>query len=168
MGMFDHNKFKSTNQDWKTPRIIFDKLDREFHFDKELATSECNSLMKNHYTEQDDALKQKWIGRNYLNPPFKDAGKWVKKAHDESQNGGMICMIIPSKTNTKWWHRYVMKAKEVRFIESRPVFEREGYEGNKHGLPFPLSIIIFEKTDQPTKYSSFTFQEEIIKEALVN
>ena len=155
MGIFDNNKFQSTNQDWKLPKEIFDKLNNEFHFDKELATSECNSLMENHFTEKENALKHKWIGRNYVNPPFKFASKWVKKAYNESQNGGMICMVIPSKTNTIWWHRYCMKAKEIRFICGRPLFMREGYEGNHHGLPFPLSIIIFEKTNQQTVYSTF-------------
>lgn len=158
MGMFDQNKFKSTNQDWKLPKEIFDKLNEEFHFDRELATSECNSLMGNHFTETDDAFKQKWSGKNYVNPPFKDASKWVKFAYNESQKEGMTCMVIPSKTNTVWWHEYCMKAKEIRFIRGRPLFVREGYEGNHHGLPFPLSIIIFEKTDQPTKYSGFEFK----------
>ena len=52
-------------------------------------------------------------------------------------------MLIPARTNTKWWHDYCMKAKEVRFLKGRPKFK-----GNIHGLPQPLAIIVFDRSSE--------------------
>jgi hypothetical protein len=31
--MFNRSLFKSDNQNWKTPKKLYDELDKEFHFD---------------------------------------------------------------------------------------------------------------------------------------
>ena len=76
-----------------------------------------------------------------MNPPFGVQGKWIKKAYNESLKGTTVVCLMPSRTNTNWWHDYCMKG-EIRFVRGRPIFK-----GAKHGLPQPLSIVIFRQED---------------------
>lgn len=149
------NKFESTKQDWNTPKILFDKLNQEFNFQWDLAADKDNALCSKFYTKEDDGLKQIWNGVCWLNPPFGDKTSkmvdWIKKAYNDSQlNPNLtVVMLIPNRSNTKWYHNYCMKASEIRFICGRPKFG-----DNKHGLPQPLILVIFKKSDY-TKFSSF-------------
>ena len=45
-------------------------------------------------------------------------------------------------TDTKWWHDYVMRASEIRFLKGRLKFD-----GHKNSAPFPSVIVVFKKTD---------------------
>lgn len=163
MGNFVKSKFESTNQVWKTPDIIIKPLDNEFNFNMDLACNEENKICQNGFTEKEDSLLQDWSKyTGWLNPPFdskRPMKKWVEKAYKDTIEDGVVVALLPVRSNTNWWHDYVMKAKEVRFIKGRPKFINENGELT-HGLPQPLSIIVFQKTDKPTKYSSFTLNGE--------
>ena len=76
-----------------------------------------------------------------MNPPFNELKKWVEKAYKESLKGATVVCLIPSRTNTNWWHEYCMKG-EIRYIKGRPKFK-----GCVHGFPQPLSIVVFHKKD---------------------
>jgi hypothetical protein len=47
-------------------------------------------------------------------------------------------MLIPSRTDTKYWHDFVMKG-EVRFIKGRLKFGDA-----KANAPFPSAVVIFK------------------------
>ena len=146
MARFDKNRFRTENQNWETPTDLFEMLNSEFKFDFDLAASEENTKCKNYFTKEDDALKQEWKGICWLNPPYGSNSKnslknWVRKSFEETRKEGcIVVMLIPARTNTEWWHKYCMNAKEVRLIKGRPKFK-----GNIHGLPQPLAIIVFDK-----------------------
>lgn len=152
---FFKNKFDSIKQDWNTPKSLFNKLNEEFHFEWDLAADKDNALCNKFYSKDDDGLKHDWDRVCWLNPPFGDKSSkmvdWIKKAYTDSQNNPnlTVVMLIPARTNTKWFHNYCLKAAEVRFICGRPKFG-----DNKHGLPQPLVLVIFRKSDY-TKFSSF-------------
>ena len=155
MGSFD-KKFDSAKQDWETPQSLFDKLNSEFHFDIDLAADINNAKCKNFLSKKDDALNAHWSGVCWLNPPYGNTARnkisaWVEKAHRESQKHNcIVVMLVPARTNTKWWHKYCMVASEVRFICGRPKFGKA-----IHGLPQPLAIIVFKKDIAETIFSSF-------------
>lgn len=133
---------------------MFVRLDSEFQFETDLAASHENAKCQNYFTESDDAMSQEWSGVCWLNPPYGSNGKplrdWVKKAFDETRKPGCtVVMLIPARTNTNWWHRWCMNAKEIRFVDGRPKFGDA-----EHGLPQPLAIIVFEQTEQPLKVGS--------------
>lgn len=64
-------------------------------------------------------------------------GKWLKKGYGEWKKGRTIVFLIPSRTDTSWWHEYVMKASEIRFIRGRVHFNDAG------PAPFPSAIVVF-------------------------
>jgi len=136
MAKFD-NKFESKKEDWETPDSIFIPLDKEFCFTLDVCASDKNAKCDNFFSIDDDGMSQAWEGVCWMNPPFGKQGKWVKKAYEESLNGCIVVCLLPSRTNTNWWHDYCMKG-EIRFIKGRPKFK-----GAKYGLPQPLAIVIF-------------------------
>ena len=151
-------KFESTRQDWPTPRSLYDPLNAEFQFEWDLAASSENALAPRYYTKEQDGLKQPWSGVCWLNPPFgQQSAKmvdWIKRAFDETQirDDLTVVMLIPARTNTRWFHRYCMKAAEVRFICGRPRFGDA-----THGLPQPLVLVVFRKhVGTETRFGSFT------------
>lgn len=145
-------KFKSGRQDWSTPDDLFLLLDKEFHFEVDVAASSKNSKCKNFISKEENSMNQTWNGICWLNPPYGDISgyalrKWVEKSYKESQKDNCtVVMLIPCKTNTIWWHKFCMKAKEIKLIRGRPKFDNY-----IHGLPFPLCVVVFEKTENETK-----------------
>lgn len=147
-------KFESIKQDWNTPKELFNKLNNEFNFEWDLAASSDNTLCQNFYTKEDNGLTKTWNGTCWLNPPYGDKDSkmvdWIKKAHNDTQNNPnlTVVMLIPARTNTKWFHNYCMKSYEVKFICGRPKFG-----DSKHGLPQPLIVVVFKKSGH-TNFSS--------------
>lgn len=141
MGIFNSQRFASNNQVYETPDEIFDPLNHEFNFDLDVCADSNNNKCLNYFDEQMNGLNQKWKGVCWMNPPFKDVQKWVKKAYEETFNGVTTVALVCAKTNTNWFHQYCL-TNEVRFIKGRPKFK-----GMKHGLPFPLVIVIFKKVE---------------------
>jgi len=56
-----------------------------------------------------------------MNRPYdKSIGLWLKKAYETSQSGYTVVWLIKGRSSdTKWWHDYVMKASEIRYIKDR-------------------------------------------------
>jgi len=127
--MFNKVMFSSLRLDWATPDSVYSKLDREFNFD-------FDPCPINH---EHDGLKIPWRKSNFVNPPYgREIGNWIKKGYEEHLKGKIVVFLIPSRTDTKWWHDYIMKADEIRFIRGRLKFG-----GSKNSAPFPSCIAIF-------------------------
>ena len=91
-----------------------------------------------HYTIKDDALKQKWDGIVFCNPPYgKQIKKWVKKGYEEAMIGSTVVMLIPARTDTQWFHDYCLKG-EIRFLKGRLRFK-----GEQYNAPFPSMVVVF-------------------------
>lgn len=78
-------------------------------------------------------------GTIWCNPPYgREIGKWVQKAYETARTGETVVMLLPARTDTKWFHDYINGKAEIRFVRGRLKF------GNaKHNAPFPSMIVIF-------------------------
>lgn len=131
--------FSSKNMEWETPHDLYDRLNEEFAFTCDVAVSHCNHKHQHYFTAEIDGLRQPWQGVCWCNPPYgRNIGKWLKKAHVEAQNGVTTVMLIPARTDTKWFHEYIYGRYKIRFIKGRLKFN-----GSKDGAPFPSMIVIF-------------------------
>ena len=131
--------FTSKTYEWETPKWLYDQLNKEYGpFILDPCATKENAKCKKYYTRQEDGLKQKWHGRVFVNPPYgREIGKWIKKAYESAGQNALIVCLIPARTDTRWWHDYVMKGK-VRFIRGRLRFG-----GSKNHAPFPSAIVVF-------------------------
>ena len=131
--------FSSVNGDWETPRYLFDSLDAEFGFERDVCALPHNAKCATFYSPEEDGLAQAWEGVCWMNPPYgRHIGKWVRKAWDESKRAEttVVC-LLPARTDTTWFHRYCLKG-EVRFLRGRVKFK-----GAANGAPFPSMVVIF-------------------------
>ena len=75
----------------------------------------------------------------YINPPYgREISKWIEKAYIENQEGTTCVLLLPARTDTQWFHNYIYKKHEIRFIKGRLKFG-----GCKNAAPFPSMIVIF-------------------------
>lgn len=148
--------YSSKYQNWCTPQDLFDQLNEEFNFVLDAAATDRSAKCKKYFTPKDNGLEQSWNcgGAVFCNPPYgREIGNWIKKAYKESLNGVTVVMLIPSRTDTKYFHNYIYGKSEIRFIQGRLRFIDE--DGNKFdNAPFPSMIVVFrgkeERNDQNT------------------
>ena len=92
--------------------------------------------------DRDNGLTQDWRGHTvFVNPPYGRGIKdWIEKAYKESRAPDtIVVMLIPARTDTKYWHEYVMKSNSIYFVKGRLKF------GNgENSAPFPSAVIVFE------------------------
>ena len=135
--------FSSKSKDWETPQDFYEKLNEEFGpFTLDPCATEETAKCENYFTMQNDGLFRSWAKQTvFMNPPYgRQISNWIRKAYQEAQNPGtkVVC-LIPARTDTRYWHDYCMRAKEIHFVKGRLKF------GNsENSAPFPSAVIIFE------------------------
>jgi phage N-6-adenine-methyltransferase len=130
--------FSSKTDMWYTPQYLFDKYNAIYQFQTDVCAIAENAKCLNYYTPEQNGLAQEWTGRCWMNPPYgRNIGQWVKKAYQSSLAGALIVCLLPARTDTAWWHDYVMKGHVV-FIRGRIKFG-----GCKNAAPFPSAIVVF-------------------------
>lgn len=131
--------FSSKETVWSTPQDFFNKLNEEFDFTTDVCALPENAKCKRYFTPEDDALKQKWTGTCFCNPPYgREIGQWVEKASKSADEGATVVMLLPARTDTKWFHNYVYGKAEIRFVAGRLKFG-----GSKNSATFPSMVVIF-------------------------
>lgn len=125
------------SHEWETPQDFFEALDEEFRFNLDAAASADNAKCLRYYDA--DGLGLPWKSVVWCNPPYgTQIGKWVEKGYHEARRGATVVMLIPARTETAYWHDYVMHAAEIRFVRGRLRFS--GYKVN---APFPSAVVVF-------------------------
>ena len=81
----------------------------------------------------------------YVNPPYTrgQLSKWVKKCHFEAVSGSLVVLLIPSYTDTAYFHDYIYKKQgvEIEFFRGRIQFK--GY--TKSTASFASMLVIFNR-----------------------
>lgn len=131
--------FSSQTNEWATPQDFFDKLNEEFKFDLDPCATDKNTKCINYFTEEMDGLSKSWDNFNvFCNPPYgREINKWVKKASEA--RGGVVVMLIPARTDTKYFHEYIYNKAKIRFLKGRLKFGE-----SKNSAPFPSMVVIFK------------------------
>ena len=127
--------------EWTTPPELFRVLNAEFGFMLDAAASDDNHLCPFYLTEKEDGLVANWWSFEsvFCNPPYgTQIGRWVEKGYNEARKDCMVVMLIPARTETRYWHDYVMRAAEIRFIRGRLRFS-----GASVNAPFPSAVVVF-------------------------
>ena len=130
--------FTSNTDLWATPQDFFDELDMEFGFDLDVCAIPENAKCSRYFTPEQDGLKQEWNGTVWCNPPYgRQIGKWVEKAY---KSDCTVVMLLPARTDTKWFHEYIYGKAEIRFIKGRLKFG-----GSNNAAPFPSMVVIYRR-----------------------
>ena len=146
----------SKKMDYCTPQAFFDELNREFHFTLDAAATDKSAKCPAYFTPETDGLKSPWNvagGPVFCNPPYgKEIAKWVQKSFEESRKKNtLVVMLIPARTDTKYFHDFIYGKAEIRFIRGRLKF------GNaKTAAPFPSMVVIFRNEEDSNDSNTHT------------
>jgi phage N-6-adenine-methyltransferase len=132
----------AATDNWATPRDLFDKLNAVYQFYQDVAASSTNHLCDewlglDHPEEHKrDGLTGAWMGHVFCNPPYgKGIADWVARA---SQHPDLVVLLLPARTDTRWFHDLVLGNANVEFIKGRLK-----YGNGKAPAPFPSMIVRF-------------------------
>lgn len=147
--MLNQGMMTSNSNEWATPQELFDVLNKEFNFTLDPCSTHENAKCLKHYTLNENGLNQDWSGEKvFCNPPYgSEIKSWVKKCYEEHiKNNITVVMLIPARTDTTYFHDYIYKKSEIRFIKGRVKFVDENGNGNKPA-PFPSMIVVYKKEE---------------------
>lgn len=136
----------SNKDDWETPDKLFHYLDNIFHFTLDPCSNGSNYKCQTYYTYKnydDNGLVNSWEGHIvFCNPPYgKCIIEWIKKGYYESiYNDVLSCFLIPARTDTDWFHNYILGSADIYFLRGRIKFK-----GAKYFAPFPSMLVIFSR-----------------------
>ena len=122
-------KCKPTDM-WRTPPSLANKLDWEFDFIADMASSDHNYLFTPYFTEEDDSLNFDWFNEAvvnqgldpntikyvWCNPPYSDPMPWVKKAIEAQLSGLGTVMLLNADTSVGWFLEALPYVSEIRNI----------------------------------------------------
>ena len=130
--------FSKESDEWTTPKDLFYKLHHQYHFTLDPCCTNENALCLKHYTKAENGLLQSWKNETvFCNPPYSEVKKWVKKASEEKAD---TIMLIPARTDTKWFHEFIYQNPNVTilFLKGRLKFGDA-----KNSAPFPSMLVGF-------------------------
>lgn len=140
--------FSKKSDEWSTPAEVFRPLDAEFQFTLDVAATERNAKCSRYFTREIDGLGEDWSQDIcWMNPPYSQVGVWMEKAYLTSLNGAEVVCLVPSRTDTRWWHSYAIKADEIRWIQGRVGFLNPTHRGRTRS-PFPTAVVIFRGSQE--------------------
>lgn len=124
--------FSRKTDEWATPKEFFENLDREFKF----------TLDPCPLGAEFDGLEIPWIGRVFVNPPYSKIKPFVARGAKAIEDGeaDVVVYLVPSRTDTAWFHEFAYGRAELRFIRGRLKFG-----GTKYNAPFPSMLMIFRR-----------------------
>ena len=139
--------FSRASDEWTTPPDLWRALHAEFGFTLDAAATRENTTCVRFLDRQVDALAMSWENAVvWLNPPYSACRAFLAKARREAQCGATVVCLVPSRTDTRWWHESVWDTEqqtpqpgvELRFLKGRLRF------GPGTGTaPFPSALVIF-------------------------
>jgi len=62
----------------------------------------------------------------------------AKAFYETRKDNTVVVLLIPSRTDTRYFHNYIMHRSEIRFVKGRLKFGSQ-----KNAAPFPSMVVIF-------------------------
>lgn len=129
--------FTSNTDMWATPQAFFDKYNAIYNFDIDVCAVETNAKCEKYFSPDQNGLLQEWRGVCWCNPPYgREIGAWAKKA---AESEALTVMLLPARTDTRWFHDYIYHNASIEFIKGRLKFG-----DGKNSAPFPSMVVIFD------------------------
>ena len=121
--------FSSSRDNWRTPERLRRELIREF-----------GPLVDVSDLQRGDAFTVPWPDGWYANPPYgPPLRKWIDRAIEQAKLGRRGVMLVPARTDTRWFHAALPTISRLVFLKGRLHFDERG------PAPFPSLLLIWEE-----------------------
>ena len=155
--------YDSIRDDYKTPPEIYESLLKYAElteFDLDVCCSEHNIPAKN-YNDSFfvDGLQTEWVGKCFLNPPFKYTIKWVSKAVESVKKykfSTEVFAVLPAdRFETKFYQENIVCNPDClfAFLPKKQGFIIPGRENEPIIPSQKIAIVIFTKRAAEWAYS---------------
>ena len=134
---FRNGSFESVGFDnWMTPIDLLEKIENEF--------GELFDPCPKDFDYSFDGLEISWSREKvcFVNPPYSQIKFWVEKCYKESLLGSKIVLLIPARTDTRYFHSFINNKANVRFIKGRLKFIHPDGRNSK-SAPFPSILCLY-------------------------
>lgn len=151
---------KSQSEDWGTPYDLFNYLEEMFgKFDLDAAADSNWHMVSEYLTKEDNALDPgtMWKGQNiYINPPYdqETISSFIDRAITESMQGKKVTLLLPAKTDQKWFKKCLQNDAKILFISGRVSF-RDKDQLKKQNATFLSVVIHFGSKDKSIGFISY-------------
>ena len=115
--------FSKKSDNWATPKVMYDFYIRNNYFDP----CPLDSVF--------DGLEIEWEEKNFINPPYSKIKQFVDKSIEEHKKGKEIILLIPARTDTKYFRKLVDYGCDIVFITGRLHFN------DSNSAPFPSCLV---------------------------
>lgn len=82
-----------------------------------------------------DGLDIEWKEKNFVNPPYSEIKQFVDKSIEEHKKGKAVVLLIPARTDTKYFRKLVEYGCDIIFITGRLHFNES------NSAPFPSCLV---------------------------
>jgi site-specific DNA-methyltransferase (adenine-specific) len=138
-------------QNWRTPRPLFNRLNREYNFTIDLASQLGNALLPRYWTRAHNSLRRSWVGeRGFWNPPFGAIRVWLEYALEQADRGAYSVGIVPQNTETHWYHDLAILADKHTFLGRVAYVPPPGVKASQPS--FASMLVICGPTIKPSGY----------------
>ena len=143
-GMGSHQSARMAKDEWLTPPYIIRALGC-FDLDPCAPINRPWPTAGQHYTIEDDGLRQEWRGRIWLNPPYgRESGKWLARLAQHGQGTALIF----ARTETALWFDHVWpEASAILFIQGRLHFHHVDGTRAKANAGAPSALVAYGAED---------------------
>jgi phage N-6-adenine-methyltransferase len=129
----------SASDEWATPQKLVEAAAARLgvlDFALDAAATPENAKAPRFYTREDSGLLHPWLNPTWCNPPYSIVAYFAKHAAEQARNGVRVALLVPARTDTRWWHKHVMpRALSLHFVVGRVTFG-----GGKSCAPFPSVV----------------------------
>jgi len=102
-----------------------------------------------------DGLEMNWPQDQvcFVNPPFSNLAAWVEKAWSQYHHYGVqVVLLLPSRTDTRYFHDYICNIAELEFFKRRLRFINPETGAPGEAAPFPTMLAHFTDRSNYTRY----------------
>ena len=132
--------YSHKSDDWKTPLDLYWAFMNQGFIDCFKYESTYNEFEREYNNEH-----------LFINPPYsklEEVVNWIKKQY---MNNCFICLLIPSRTDTKYFHELLKLNPFIYFIKGRLHFNE-----SSDSAPFPSVILVLWK-HKIDKYNGYDY-----------
>lgn len=123
-------------------------------FDLDTCCSDKNVPAEKYYlSNEHNGLIEPWEEYNWCNPPYDECPKWVAKAYNEQLRGKTSILLIPVRTETSYWHKFILFNDNVKIFWLRKRFRFLNAETKKPMGIFKnaLALVLFRGVKNEVK-----------------
>lgn len=128
----------SGKMDWQTPDSVLELVRQFAPIVLDPCTSSDNPTGAHSFITC-GGLEERWYeagGLVYVNPPYgRELPRWADKCRLEAKLGASIILLVPSRTDTRWWHACEADCAAFALWRGRMTFK-----GAPSTAPFPSCL----------------------------